>query len=204
MTRSWPSFKIKDDKNTRFVIFRRHFQPGYEIVCENTGESYFARMSFRRLLLHDGDKKAPVIAQAYIPQFASSICIGMGDTDQTSKIEWESIQKLGFGRLGFWNTDPLGWEKLPGPTNLVWKHTRTMTSEIQLSLLGGHDFKLQNLDNNELFAVFTRWRSSHTGGTLQIDDRYGQEFEMRVLMACLAQQEAARIRHHHITYKMLI
>lgn len=204
MTHSWPSFKIKDDQTTRFVIFRRHFQPGYEIVRENTGEIYLARMSFRRLLLHDGDKTAPVIAQAYIPQFATSLCIWMGKIDLTPKIKWESVQKLGFGRLGFWNTDAAGGEKLLGPTNLVWKHTRTLASEIQLSLLGGHDFKLQNLDNNKLLAVFTRGRSNHTGGTLQIDGRHSQEFEMRVLMACLAQQEAARIRHHPITYQMLI
>lgn len=190
----------------QFTILRKNFQPYYEITSAE-GHHFFAAMGIQDLhpylsLHHGPDRNSRIIAMLYMPHASANFYIGIGDPNALQTMSWEQLEKSTVRKPGYrWPmtvTDGKIWER----KTLIWKKTPWLAvGGFKVYNLSRRNFKLEDASKpGEILAAFTSNSGRETCGTLQINKRHGEDFNMMALTTFLAVYEATRRKHHRTYY----
>ncbi|EXU95289.1 hypothetical protein X797_011616 [Metarhizium robertsii] len=175
----------------------RNFSPDYSIVCRD-GEQFHAILGLHReeghtnpcLSHHQGlYKTAPV--SAMMPCDARTVHIGVAEP-QSRSVTWNDMDSVSGSK---WMMTISTRDKYTSK-NLTWKHTRSsVENDMKVSPISRRNVSLQDLRKDyKPLAVYTSNGGPKTSGTLQMNENHGEEFDIMVLMTCLAISEAKRGR----------
>lgn len=182
----------------------RNFSPDYSIVSSD-GEQFHAILHREEghtnpyLSHHQGlHKTAPV--SAMLPCDARTVHIGVVEP-QSRSVKWNDTDSVSGSK---WMMTVSTRDKHISK-NLTWKHTRSsVANDMKVSPISRRNLRLQDLDKDyKPLAVYTSNGGLKTSGTLQMNENHGEEFDIMVLMTCLAIYEAKRGRLNCMYLRLL-
>lgn len=191
----------------QFKINRTSFTRHYDIQDGAGHQLYYVDQSaFTKdkpdLTFHEGrDANGPVVAVTHMPKFSFDCKIGLGDPSKPDSITWEDLTresvKASEHRWGmnFLNSENPAANPPSGKKSFVWKRTHKIGVDGgSPSSMTMRNFKLLDLETDELLAIFTSDRGFSTCGVLQINVDYGKDFDIMATATCVSLYEQARKR----------
>lgn len=178
----------------RFEIDRKVFSSHYKAKALIDGRKFHAENTSLKtgvfekpeIALQDAANKR-VLAACQFGQWSSSMAVCLGDPKDKS-VNWEPIRKENtFKAIDYsWDTRHASDTEM----SLKWKRTKVETVD-GLKNNGDRFRNLKLIDRRtgEVFAVYQYGRGWHGVGTLEIRPDFGEDFDMMVLVTCMAMFE---------------
>ena len=191
-----------------FQIGRKSFARHYDAVtttAAGTSRPFYVEMSSFTpnkpdLILREGTSdKGAIVAVCHIPALSKSTKIGLGNPDaKPDAVRWEEMNRESLAESAFrWETSFAGGGR-SGRRTLVWKRTHSVgvtgQSPSKFTMRNWKLVAAEGGGEDDVLAVFTSDRTLSNCGTLEIRAAFGEEFDMMVLITCLALYESARRR----------